>query len=210
MGISRRALKWLAVAVGAVCLALVVWAVWDHRAVVMGWIERARPFPFFSALAVLPLIGLPVTPLFVLAGASFGVKIGIAGSLAAIGANLIVCYFIGRRMRAPLESLFRRFDFRLPNIAESHTSPTRFALGVKLAPGVPTFVKNYALGLIGIPFRIYFGISMLITGVYAILLVVLGESLLEHRFDRRLWIALAVVAVGLVVVWRLRARRRSG
>jgi uncharacterized membrane protein YdjX (TVP38/TMEM64 family) len=198
----------LAVAAGVVCLALVVWTVWDHKAL-MSWIERARPIPFFSAVALLPAFGLPVGPLFVLAGASFGVKLGIAGSLAALGANLALCYWIARRMRPRLESLFRRFNSRLPNIAESKTSTTRFVLTVKLAPGVPAFVKNYALGLTGIPFGLYFGLGMLITGVYAILLVVVGESLLEHRFDRRLWIALAVVGLGLLLAWRVRARRRS-
>jgi uncharacterized membrane protein YdjX (TVP38/TMEM64 family) len=202
-------LKRLAVAVGVLCLAWVVWTVWDHKAL-MSWIERARPIPFFAVLALLPVVGLPFTPLFVLAGASFGVKVGIAGSLAALGANLAVCYWIARRMRPSFESLFRRFNVRLPNIAESDKSPARFVIGVKVAPGVPAFVKNYALGLTGVPFRLYFGVSMLITGVYAILLVVLGESLLEHRFDRRLWIPLAVVGAGLLLAWRLRARRRSG
>jgi uncharacterized membrane protein YdjX (TVP38/TMEM64 family) len=200
-------LKWLAVAAGVAGLALVVWMAWDHQAV-MGWIERARPLPFFTLLAVLPAFGIPVTPLFVLAGASFGVTVGIVGSLVALAANLAACFWIARRMRPPIESLLRRFNFRLPDVAKSQRSPTRFVLAVKLAPGLPAFVKNYALGLTGIPFVPYFALGMLITGVYAILLVVLGESLLEHRIDRTIWVTLVVVGLSVIAWMRVRSRRR--
>jgi uncharacterized membrane protein YdjX (TVP38/TMEM64 family) len=207
--LAVRTLKWVAAAAGTVCLALVVWSAWDHQAV-MRWIERARPLPFFSLLALLPVFGFPVSPLFVLAGASFGMRIGIVGSLLALAANLTACYWIARWMRPVIESLLRRFNFRLPDITKTDRSPTRFALAVKLAPGLPAFVKNYALGLTGIPFVIYFTLSMLITGAYAVLLVVLGESLLEHRIDRTVWVALVVVGLGLIAWLRFRSRRNQG
>lgn len=200
--------KWLAIAAAAIFLAWVVWSVWDHAAV-MGWIERARPLPFFSALAVLPAFGLPVGPLFVLAGASFGRTLGVIGSLIALAINLIGCYWVARRMRPRLESLLRRFDVRLPDISQGKRSPIRFALTVKLAPGLPAFVKNYMLGLTGIRFRTYFLISMLITGVYAVLLVVLGESLLNHKIDRTVWVVLVVVALAGFAWWAMRRRSRQ-
>jgi uncharacterized membrane protein YdjX (TVP38/TMEM64 family) len=204
--VEARTGKRLAIAAGAACVAVVVWSVWDHRAV-MSWIERARPFPFFSVLAVLPAFGFPITPLFVLAGASFGIRLGIVGSLLALAANLTACYWIARWMRPHLEALLRRVNFRLPDLSDK--SPARIVLGVKVAPGLPTFVKNYALGIIGVPFRLYFALSMLVTGVYAVLLVVLGESLLEHKMGRSVWVVAAVIVLGLVAGWRVRARRRS-
>jgi hypothetical protein len=33
---------------------------------------------------------------------------------------------------------------------------------VKLAPGIPQFVKHYGLGVAGVPFGLYLGASMLI------------------------------------------------
>ena len=86
----------------------------------------------------------------------------------------------------------------------------RFALLVKLAPGVPAFVKNYALGLAGVPFGLYFGLSMAITGVYAAALVVLGESVFDHN-PRADDIAVAIVVVlGLGVWWLRRRQSRAG
>ena len=203
---SRRVLKRLAAALAVVGLALVVWSVWDHRAL-MAWIERTRPLPFFSLMAILPAIGVPVTPLFVLAGARFGITIGMVGSLIALAANLAGCYWIARRMRPFFESLLRRFSFRLPNIEKSGKSRIRFVMAVKFAPAVPAFVKHYALGLAGVPFGIYLGLSMLITGVYAVLLVALGESLLDHKIDRAVWVALAALALVLFAWWRSRRKR---
>ena len=67
--------------------------------------------------------------------------------------------------------------------------PLRFTLAVKAAPGVPSFVKNYVLGMVGIPFALYFGLSLLVTGAYAALCIVLGESLLtnDSRLLPRWW-----------------------
>jgi uncharacterized membrane protein YdjX (TVP38/TMEM64 family) len=206
--ISSATLKRLAVVVGVICLAVVVWSVWDHQAF-MKWLERARPIPFFSLLAVLPAFGLPIGPLFVLAGASFGVRIGIIGSLLALAANLAACYWLARRLRPWFDSFLRRFKVRLPEVAQRTRSPARFVLTVKLAPGVPAFVKNYALGLTGAPFGIYFGLGMLITGVYAILLVVLGESLLRHQLTRAIAAGVVVVGLGLFVWLGVRRRQRA-
>lgn len=195
----KRILAVLAVA----GVALLLWSVWEHLAL-MDKIERARPLQFFAVMTVLPALGVPITPFFILAGASFGVRLGLIGSGLALAANLAGCYWLARRLRPFFESLLRRFGFELPDLA--NRSPARFAVAVKVAPGVPAFVKNYALGLAGVPFGLYFGLSMLMTGVYAALLVVLGESLLEHNRGRAFWAVVAVVALALIL-W-LRRRRR--
>src|SRR5262249_17702678 len=113
--------KWVVGAVAVISLAVVVWSVWDHTAL-MGWIGRARPLPCFTVLAVLPAFGLPVSPLFVLAGASFGIKLGIIGSLVALALNLTACYWVARRLRPLFERLFRRFKFRLPDMSQREKS----------------------------------------------------------------------------------------
>jgi uncharacterized membrane protein YdjX (TVP38/TMEM64 family) len=201
-------LKWLATGVGVIVVALVVWSVWDHQAV-MGWIARARPLQFFSLMALLPAIGVPITPLFVLAGASFGMKLGVAGSLAALAVNLAGCFWVARAIRPQVESLLRRFGVRLPKVERSVKRPVRFVIAVKLAPVLPGFVKNYALGLSGVPFGLYFGLSMVISGFYGVLLVVLGESLLAHNRGRAFWAGVAVAALTLMLWLRRRDDRAS-
>ena len=205
-------LRWLRLAMAVVAVvgaAVLVWSVWDHTAWV-AWMQRARPLPFFALMTVLPAVGVPVTPLFVLAGVTFGTRIGLIGSLVALGLNLTLCYFVARGLRRPMKKLMRRFRWELPNLAERDKGAVRFTLAVKFAPGVPAFVKHYGLGVAGVPFAIYLALSMLVTGGYAIALVVLGESMFDHQLDRSTFIAVGMVVVLLLVWWWFRRRKRRG
>lgn len=186
-----------------------IWSAWGHQAVTV-WQSQAGPLPFFAAMALLPAIGMPVTPLFLLAGATFGRWMGILGSLAALAVNLAACYWIARSgLRPWLVSLLRRFDHDMPDFSERSGRTVRFVLMVKVTPGLPAFVKNYALGAAGVPFWLYFGVSMLITGTYAAALVLVGESLLEHRLDRTAMAALALVLLSGGLWWWGRRRDRE-
>lgn len=196
----------------AACSYLVV-VIWDREAL-MEWVARARALPFFVAMALLPAIGVPFTPLFLLAGATFGAKLGLIGTTIALGANLALCYWIGRGgLRRHLVSLLRRFGYELPDfeIAETEGSvrgAARFTAVIKLAPGIPGFVKNYGLGAARVPFWIFFAISMAISGAYAAVSSVVGESLFEHELDRGV-IALLIAAVLAFALWRW-SRRNTG
>lgn len=211
---GRRASKatWVRYSIAAVVvagMAYLLWVIWDHPAV-MSWVREARPLPFFIALALLPAVGVPTTPFFVIAGASFGVQVGLVGALLALAVNLAVSYWIARSgVRPRLESLMRRFDYELPDFQQEGKSALRFALLVKLAPGLPTFVKNYGLATAGVPFALYFGLSMLITGAYAAALIVLGESLIDHDVSSAV-IAAAVVAALAAGLWWWSRRRGRG
>jgi uncharacterized membrane protein YdjX (TVP38/TMEM64 family) len=171
----------------------------------MAWMQRARPLPFFAVMAILPAFGAPISPLLLLAGATFGVRLGLVGSLLALAVNVTGCYFLAHLLRPWISSLLRRSRYNLPNFRDKERGVWRFTLAVKLAPGVPAFVKQYGLGIAGVPFGIYFAMSMLITGAYAVSLVVLGESLFEHNRNRAL-VAGAIVGLLVIAVWWWRRR----
>ena len=200
---SRRRRIVLAAA-GVFGVLLVLLIAWDRDAVVM-WRQETGPLPFFSAMAILPAVGVPLTPFLILAGAVFGTRSALIGTAIAVGLNLTLCYFAARSLRPLLGNLLRRFSYDLPDFKERGSSAVRFTLAVKAAPGVPTFIKNYGLALAGVPFPLYFGLSMAMTAIYAVLLIFIGESLLEHRPDQALIVA-GLLAIG-GAAWWLRRRR---
>jgi uncharacterized membrane protein YdjX (TVP38/TMEM64 family) len=197
-------------AIALVGLALLLWSIWNREAL-LEWIRSARALPFFAVMALLPAVGVPITPFFVLAGASFGIRVGLIGSLLALGANFALCYFIARSsLRPRLVALLRRFDYELPNFAAGGKSALRFALVVKATPGVPAFVKNYALGAANVPFGVYLATSMSVTGLYAALLIVLGESLFDHDLRKTLLVGGALLSCAGAFLWMRNRRGRGG
>lgn len=171
------------------------------------WKREAGPIPFFLALAVLPAFGLPTTPFYLLAGATYGVVVGLAGSSVALAANLALCYWIAKSgMRPALERLLARTKYTLPQVKPGREA--HFVLAAKLMPGVPTFVKNYLICLGGVGFGVYFGISFVVTALYAGLFVVLGESLYDQDWGGAAWALGGLVALG-VAFWLIRKRVKS-
>lgn len=201
---SRWGKRAVAVVV-AVAMVALVWSIWDREAV-LAWVREARPLPFFVAMALLPCIGVPFTPLFLLAGATFGNYVGLLGSAFALAANLIISYRIAQgRLRPHLARWLRRFDYEIPSYQAGGRDAIRFTLLTKLAPGIPGVVKTYGLGIAGVPFTLYFAAGMVVTGAYAVALVIAGDSLLEHDLGR-VSVAVALVVVVALGIWWWRRR----
>ena len=145
-----------------------------------------------------------------LAGATFGVAGGLVGSAVSLAINLLLCYWIGHRsgLRSWLTRRLSRWSRELPEMEGGRA--LRFALIVKLAPGAPTFLKTYLLVLAGVPFRLYFVLSFVVTMAWAAGFIVLGESMQDRDFTQAAWAVGGLVALGLVVAlgvrcWRKRA-----
>ncbi len=164
-----------------VLLAAFVWMHWDQEAFLV-WKQGVHPLLFFSMMAVLPAVGFPVTPLYVLAGLTFGTAVGLIGTWLAIAANLSLCFWIARSgMRPRLKRWISGSRFQLPE-APRHKQ-LGFTVLLRLTPGVPSFLKSYLLALAGVSFRVYLPVSLGIGGSFASMLVLLGESVLEPEFD---------------------------
>jgi uncharacterized membrane protein YdjX (TVP38/TMEM64 family) len=198
--------QWVMVALLLVLVVALLWSRWGHGAL-MAMQREANPWVFFGVMAVLPALGIPITPLFILAGTTFGARAGLVGSAVALSLNLTLCYWIARSgLRRWLEPHLRRYCGELQKFEGAGQETLRFVLMVKLAPGLPAFAKNYLLGMAGVPFALYFALSMLITGAFGASLVVLGESLFEHDIYRL--IVAAAVIIGLVLVFAWWRRRK--
>jgi multisubunit Na+/H+ antiporter MnhE subunit/uncharacterized membrane protein YdjX (TVP38/TMEM64 family) len=174
-GLALRCLA--AAGIVAVPLAALWWARngWSWQTF-LDWQQQIDAPTFFAALALLPLVGVPTTPLFVVAGAAFDLTTALTGSAVAIALNVALSYWLARNiLRRPLIGWLRRWDYQLP-----HFTPGKalsFLILMRLAPGLPAFLKNYATALFDVPFGIYLAISWLITFSYAVSMIVLGDSL---------------------------------
>lgn len=208
---TRRLLTALVVAI----VVYLAWAIWDYEALI-DWMARARPLPFFVATAALPALGIPFTPFYLLAGATFNLQLALVGTLIALAVNLTFCYYVGASgLRPRLMRLFKRFGYELPDFDRSTSGDTslraalRFTLLVKLTPGVPGFVKNYGLGAARVPFAMYFVTGMIASGVYAALLIVFGDSMFNHDIGRGTIALLLIAAAVLVFRWWMRRQDRN-
>jgi uncharacterized membrane protein YdjX (TVP38/TMEM64 family) len=212
---ESKSSRWkpVVIALSVVAVAAVgyfVWSAYDHQAV-MAWLEGMRPLPFFVAMTILPALGVPTTWLYILAGASFGIPVGLVLSLLALAVNAALCFWLARKARPLFSRVLSKLETDLPDFTDKRKGALRLVLGVKLAPGVPMFIKNYGLGISGVPFRMFFLATMLLTGIYAAAFVVVGSSLLEHQPNRTLIAIVVLAALVAAVMWYRRRQyvRRS-
>ena len=175
-------------------------------------LETLHPLALLMSMTLLPALGLPMTPFYVIAGLRFGIPAGLAFSAVATLLNLLLCYAIahGRLRPALSRAIERRFP-ALAGLDRTRGDAWRVTFLIKLVPGVPMFIKHYALGIAGVPRSIYLTVALMTTGPYAVAFVVLGKSALEGDVGQIL-VAMALVALVVVTLKMAvgyRARRRA-
>lgn len=201
---------------GILMVALVVGGMWVflrvEPAAVADLKREIGPVRFFIALAILPGLGLPTTPFFVLAGATFSPWVNVVGISLSLAAHVTMCYWLARSwLRTWLVCLLNRFGYKMPHLQDRDA--LRLALLIKMAPGLPTFLKNYAIGMSGISFWPYFLVTFGVTGCYAAVFATMGDSIMERDFGTGIISAalFIVIIVGLYFIrQRLRVERVPG
>ena len=190
----------------ALGLAWVIFHRWDWDAF-LEWKSQVGLVPFFSGLALLPLIGVPTTPLFVIAGATFGLTPALIGSAISLAVNMTLSYWLARTvLRRPLIRLLRRWDYQLPQFTPGKA--LSFLILMRFVPGLPTFLKNYLTALFDVPFGIYLAVSWGITFVYAVSFIVLGDSLYRNDWREGAVALLILVAVVAGFAWLNKRQQR--
>ncbi len=188
-------------------IAAAIWLL-QNREMVWQWQKQAHPLVFFALMALLPAAGFPSTPFYLLAGATFGAAMGLAGTWSALAANLTLCYWLSHSgLRPVLARWLDRAGKRLPRITAKNE--LRFVFLVRLVPGIPAVAKNYLLGLAHVSFRTYFLVSLPTVGLYASCFVVLGESFLDWSPWKAGAAIALLVAVGAFMWWWKRQSREK-
>lgn len=165
-------------------------------------LRTAGPWVFFMALAVLPAFGFPVSVFYLAAGPAFAGTMGMGGVLlaaaAALAANLALTYWLARYgMRPTLEAMIARTKYRIPVVPSDEQA--ELALLVRITPGPPFFIQSYLLGLAGVRFGLYMGISWVVAFAYGSGFMVFGDALLQGKGRMIFFGASVLVAVVLAV-----------
>ena len=160
-------------------------------------IREAGPVVFFTALAVLPAVGCPLSIFTLPAGSVFAPELGMPLVLllvcASIAVNLTITYWLSRHLFRPwLIKLLTWLGYTLPEVSAKNHRVLVFL--VRVTPGPPYVLQSYLLGLAGIPFVTYFIISWIIYSSYACAFVLFGDALMHGRGN------MALMAIGLFVV----------
>jgi uncharacterized membrane protein YdjX (TVP38/TMEM64 family) len=159
-------------------------------------IREAGPVMFFTALAVLPAVGCPLSFFTLPAGSVFAPELGMPLVLllvcASIAVNLAITYWLSRHLFRPwLIKLLAWLGYKLPEVSAKNHRVLVFL--VRVTPGPPYVLQSYLLGLAGIPFVTYFIISWIISSSYACAFVLFGDALMHGRGK------MALMAIGLFV-----------
>jgi uncharacterized membrane protein YdjX (TVP38/TMEM64 family) len=164
----------------------------------MAAMENAHPALLFLALALLPLVGVPASPLIMAAGVRLGTGAGFVLVVAALLCDFSLGYWLARRwMRAPLTRWLVGRGHVVPVLAPAEEA--QFILLFRITPGIPLSVQNYVLGLAGVDFTLYLLISLPVQAVYALAFVWFGNSLADNAAWKLALGAALLVAIGLAV-----------
>ncbi len=182
------------------------WSIDEIKTWISGWVDEIKSWPaylFFLATAVLPLTGIPISPLFIVASIRFGVAWGIPFSLAAVAVNMVLAYWLSSKvLHGFLERLLRWGNYSIPRIKPEDAS--KWIVAVRFS-GTPLVVQNYVLGLARAPFWPYLVYSVISQTFFVVGFVVFGESFVSGKMGTAL-IGLAVLAIAFIVFALLRKR----
>lgn len=179
-------LKLAAVAVVLLVAAALAARGLDLKALLASGLEIIRgagPVAFFTGMAVLPAVGMPLSAFLLTAGSVFGPQLGlgwvIALCLLAVTVNMVLTYFLaGRALRPLVKKLLVRLGYQLP---QAETKDVTDLIVLLRVIGLPFPVQNYLLGLAGLPFGRYLVISCLVIWPTSAAMVFFGEALLHGK-----------------------------
>jgi len=157
---------------------------------------EAHPWALIAALATLPGIGFPISPIFILFGIVLAPRYGMPTTVAiAIAAQAVCTTWTYALAAGPLRSLLTKYisQYReIPVMSERNT--LRLGMILRLTPGIPYAVQNVVLGIIGMRLRTYLLVSIPTTSIWTIGFVVTGGAIFEGRAG------LAIMGIALLIV----------
>lgn len=189
-------------------IGLLAWAEFDLDRL-LATTQTTNPFVFLALMALLPLIGFPISAFYLYAGAAFPFVTAWVLCVTALAINMIGAYFAGAYfLKGPIERWMQRRGYRVPRLKEK--GHFRLVVLIRAVPGVPYPLQNYILSLSGCPFLLYLLISLFVQSTIAAGVIAVSTMLIDPEWKEMVIvgaIVLVVVASRLLLVNGLRNRK---
>lgn len=158
---------------------------------------KLNPVFLIAAIAILPAIGIPVSPFYMLGGIVYGIGWGLTYSGIGVAINISLCYWITNSyLRNWIFDFIKRRGHEPLEIPPSERSA--IIVAIRLMPGLPFSAQNYILGLAGIPFMHYFLLSWPTQMVWGVIFVLIGAAIIEGSTA-----SLVMIVCGIIVLFLL-------
>jgi uncharacterized membrane protein YdjX (TVP38/TMEM64 family) len=137
-------------------------------------LERISRPAALVVMALLPIVGFPISAVYLAAGALFGPVLGIVVVAGVTLVHLGVTQFLAQTvLRHRITRWHRQWHDRLPDVP-----PTEHAtLGamIVIVPGLPYLARNCLLAFATLPWRILFGVALPLYVVRSLTTIFLGD-----------------------------------
>jgi uncharacterized membrane protein YdjX (TVP38/TMEM64 family) len=153
------------------------------------------------------LVGIPISPLYILIGAVWGWW-GLPLLALAVAVHLWLSYLLATRwLKAPIERLLARW-FKGAPLPQVQGSGSRWVLLARFTPGLPLWIQSYLLALGGVPWLTYFWVSLLAQMIWGAGFIIAGGAIVSGQWSLLLLGVCIVAAVILAYRQYGRARPR--
>jgi uncharacterized membrane protein YdjX (TVP38/TMEM64 family) len=208
--VDKTTLKRYGIFVG--CVAAVLFAVaailaWESRetwvplwvearAGTQEWLRHVDPLFFFTLMALVPVVPVPMSPFYFGTGI-FPTPVAVVGILVAIPVNFAITYWLVTTFFKPLaEKLLARAELKTPHFS-SRRNGILFSVFIRVC-GTPYTLQNYIIPLAGVSFRDYMLFGLPFQYIPAFAMMCLGDSIL-HGGARKGIFAVAVLVCAAIV-----------
>ena len=159
-----------------------------------------HPLLLMLALAILPGIGFPISPLLIVFGTSLTPQYGlITTCLMGIAMQSFCTTWSYLIAAGPLKNCLTQWLHRRYTLPCFNQGCHNRHLLIRLAPGFPYALQNIILGLIGVPLKTYLLISIPITAMISSIFISSGAAIIEANTQGLLigFATLVLVLIGL-------------
>jgi len=157
-------------------------------------VRATHPLVFIGLMCVLPLLGFPIAAFYLFAGTAFPWWQATLFCSLSLAVNMSLAFPIARHLLAqPLSQLLARYRKNLPVLTEENQFRATFL--IRSVPGIPFFLQNYLLPLLGVRFAPYLLISWSIQTVFAA-----GMAAVPRLVERTGWVPAGIILLLVVLL----------